>query len=294
MTPDERLSEVFRNARNISFEYTDKIILFSDCHRGDNSWADDFAPNQNVLFHALEHYYNEGFTYIELGDGDELWENRNFTDIRNTHSHIFWIMQQFYKENRLHMIYGNHDMERKDPAIVRKTLHEYYDERSGTVLPLFDGINVFESIALRHRGSGRRILLAHGHQADPFNDQHWQIGRFFVRHFWRHMQLLGIKNPTSPAKNLKKRSAVEQSMLDWCKANGQMLIAGHTHRARFPKPGEIPYFNTGSCIHPRCITGVEIQSGEVLLVKWAVEPNENALLFVAREILDHQPIQAYL
>ena len=139
MTPDERLSEVFRNARNISFEYTDKIILFSDCHRGDNSWADDFAPNQNVLFHALEHYYSEGFTFIELGDGDELWENRNFTDIRNTHSHIFWIMQQFYKENRLHLIYGNHDMERKDPAIVRKTLHEYYDERSGTVLPSSTG-----------------------------------------------------------------------------------------------------------------------------------------------------------
>jgi len=294
MTPDERLSEVFRNARNISFEYTDKFILFSDCHRGDNSWADDFAPNQNLLFHALEYYYREGFTYIELGDGDELWENRDFSDIRSTHSHIFWVMQQFFNENRLHMIYGNHDMERKDPAVVRKTLYDYYDERSGKVLPLFNGINVVESIALRHRGSGRRILLTHGHQADPFNDQQWQTGRFLVRHFWRHLQLLGVKNPTSPAKNLIKRSAVEQAMVDWCKANGQMLIAGHTHRPRLPKPGEAPYFNSGSCVHPRCITGIEIQSGEVLLVKWAIEPNENALLFVARQILDHQPLQAYL
>lgn len=294
MTPNERLNEVLRNARNINFEYTDKLVLFSDCHRGDNSWADDFAPNQNLLFHALEHYYREGFTYIELGDGDELWENRDFADIRSSHSHVYWIMQQFFLDNRLHLIFGNHDIERKDPDVVRKTLYEYYDERTGKVLPLLNGIEVVESIALQHRSSGRRILLTHGHQADPFNDQNWQIGRFLVRHFWRHLQLLGVKNPTSPAKNPKKRSTVEQSLVDWCAANGQMLIAGHTHRARFPRLGEVPYFNTGSCVHPRCITGIEIQSGEVLLVKWVIKPNENALLFVGREILDHQSIQGYL
>jgi hypothetical protein len=27
---------------------------------------------------ALDHYWREGFTYIEGGDGDELWEHKDF------------------------------------------------------------------------------------------------------------------------------------------------------------------------------------------------------------------------
>jgi len=29
------------------------------------------------FFFALEHYYAQGFTYIEIGDGDELYENKS-------------------------------------------------------------------------------------------------------------------------------------------------------------------------------------------------------------------------
>jgi UDP-2,3-diacylglucosamine pyrophosphatase LpxH len=92
--------------------------LFSDIHRGNNSWADDFAHNQNILFRALECYYDQGFTYIEVGDVDELWENKHFADIRLAHSHVFWMMRRFYEGNRLHIIYGNHDAERQDPKVV--------------------------------------------------------------------------------------------------------------------------------------------------------------------------------
>ena len=84
MSSKKRLDNAYKNAYRITFDNTSKFILFSDCHRGDNSFADDFANNRNIYFHALKHYYNEGFSYCELGDGDELWENLSFDSI----SHI--------------------------------------------------------------------------------------------------------------------------------------------------------------------------------------------------------------
>lgn len=73
MSSENRLNRAYENAKTIPFDDTSKFILFSDCHRGDNSFADDFANNRNIYYHALKFYYSEGFDYCELGDGDELW-----------------------------------------------------------------------------------------------------------------------------------------------------------------------------------------------------------------------------
>ncbi len=295
MSTSRRLSEVFESAREIPFDDSSKCILFSDCHRGDNSWADDFAHNQNLFFHALNRYYNEGFTYIEIGDGDELWENRRFEDIRKAHSHIFWLMSEFHKENRLHLIWGNHDIERKDPKKVEETLYRYYDDRKERYEPLFDGIEVHEGLVLRHTGTDNRIFLVHGHQGDLIDDRLWWLGRFFVRNLWKHLQLLGVNDPTSPAKNFEKRRKVEKEIIEWIKAKDQIVICGHTHRSMFPDEGEPPYFNTGSCVHPRCITGIEIQNEEIVLIKWWVKPKDDGALYVEREVLEGpKKLQSFL
>ena len=81
-----RLRQVYENAKKITFDDSDKFILFSDCHRGDGSWADDFAHNQSLFSHALNYYRGNRFTYTEIGDGDELWENSQFDDVKETHS----------------------------------------------------------------------------------------------------------------------------------------------------------------------------------------------------------------
>jgi len=176
-------------------------------------------------------------------------------------------------------------MERKDPKNVEKTLYRYYDDRRGRYEPLFEGIEVHEGLVLRHSGTDNKIFLVHGHQGDLINDRLWWLGRFFVRCLWRHLQLLGVRDPTSPAKNFKKRVEVEKKIIGWVEANDQMLIAGHTHRPKFPDEGAPPYFNGGSCVHPRCITGIEIQHGEIVLIKWWVRPREDGALCVAREVL---------
>ena len=68
--------------------------------------------------------------------------------------------------------------------------------------------------------------------------------------------------------------------------NKQMLICGHTHRSVFPIVGDALYFNDGSCVHPRCITGIEIRNGMIALVKWAIMTKPDRTLFVGREILE--------
>lgn len=294
MSTNKRLTEVFESAEEIVFGDTSKFIFFSDCHRGDNSWADDFAHNQSLFFHALEHYYKEGFTYIELGDGDELWEHRRFADIRQAHSQVFWIMRKFHREGKFYLIWGNHDMERKYPKIIERTLHQFFNQRSEKYEPLLEDIKAHEGLVLRHSGTDNKIFLIHGHQVDFFNDRLWWLSRFFVRHVWRHLQLIGVKDPTSPAKNYKKRLKIERKIIDWVKQKSQMLIAGHTHRPRFPGANDPPYFNDGSCVHPRCITGIEIQNGEITLIKWWIKPKEDGELYVTREeLVGPKKLQSY-
>ena len=90
MSTYERLTEVLEMAEEIPFNDSSKIVLMSDCHRGDNSWADDFAHNENLFYFALEHYFANGFSYIEIGDCDELHEIRRFEVIRRAHSDVFF------------------------------------------------------------------------------------------------------------------------------------------------------------------------------------------------------------
>ncbi len=77
----KRIDTAYRSARRIPIDNTARIVIISDCHRGSGNWADDFARNQNAYYAALSAYYRQGFTYIELGDGDELWEYNSIAEI---------------------------------------------------------------------------------------------------------------------------------------------------------------------------------------------------------------------
>lgn len=285
MFAKKRLTKVFQSSQEIPYGDSSKIILFSDCHRGDNGWADDFADNQCLFFHALSHYYESGFTYIEIGDGDELWENKKFEVVRQAHSHIFWLLKQFYDDGRYYMIYGNHNNVMKNQSYVAKKVYQFVDDRTEETQELFDKIEAHEGLVLKHTKTERKIFLVHGHQGDVWNDYLWWISRLLVRHFWRHFQLLGINDITSPAQNNKKRKKIEKWLTNWVQDNDQMVIAGHTHRPRFPGKNEASLYNSGSCVHPRCITGIEIENNEICLIKWSIEPNEKGALYVKRNLL---------
>lgn len=58
----------------------------------------------------------------------------------------------------------------------------------------------------------------------------------------------------------------------------------HTHRPVLGSKDSL-YFNTGSCVHPRCITCIELVHRELSLVKWTLSTKPDRTLFVAREVL---------
>jgi hypothetical protein len=108
-----------------------------------------------------------------------------------------------------------------------------------------------------------------------------------VRILWKPLNVMGIADPTSPAKNYKELIKVERRTKRWISANDNLItIVGHTHRPRFPEPGEIAFFNDGSCVHPRSITGIEIENGTISLVKWEISTNDDGILQIVRVLLE--------
>jgi UDP-2,3-diacylglucosamine pyrophosphatase LpxH len=284
MNPQYHLTQLFHTAPRIPFDNRSRLIFFSDTHRGDSSWADDFVPNEILFSHALRHYYHQGYTYVEVGDGDELLKNRSFSDIHAAHHPIFELLRCFHREGRLHLIFGNHDLARADPAIVARDLHWVMDD-SGQREPFLPGIEVHEGLVFRHAETGGEFFVLHGHQADFWEIYLKTFVQFLIRRLWRPFQLLGIHDPTSASQNIQKRGKIEDVLTRWVTEQHKPLICGHTHRAVYPVNGHPPYFNTGGCTNPRWITGLEIDRGSILLVRWRIQPAPDGVLCVQREIL---------
>ena len=288
-----------------------KLVCMSDMHRGDGSGADDFAQNSLIYRCALEHYLEGGFTYIELGDAEELWENDNFDQIYITHTLVYELLTKFHdpdpEKTRYLKVWGNHDL--------------YWKGNEAVYRALFPGIETYEGIMLEtglREGSGvaavGAILFIHGHQADPkCCGEIAAVSKFFVHHFWPDLQRCGVKDPTRAALNPGLCNEVDKRLHEWANHNDQgvaAIIAGHTHRAVFENLSlteqryleskvktigvkinhqpDVSYYNTGSCVHPLCITGIEItlENGPCLrLVKWGQGTAGNAVT-IQRTVLE--------
>ncbi|XCP85465.1 metallophosphoesterase [Roseburia hominis] len=297
MSSSTRISKAFEHAPVLPLAASSRYILLSDCHRGIGNANDNFLKNETLYTAALDFYFRRGFTYIELGDGDELWENRSIRKIKEMHRRSFDALARYYEEGRLYLLYGNHDMVKKDFHFREKNLRTYYCERNLCERPLFPGITFHAGIILSTElpdsernssisaGTGApKLYLLHGHQADPLNSTFWQLSRFLVRYVWRPLEKLGIPDPTSAAKNNRRKKRSEEILTRWATENGNILIAGHTHHPMIGTPGS-PYCNTGCCIHPGSITGIEIENLCMTLVKWSASVRPDMTMYAMREVL---------
>jgi UDP-2,3-diacylglucosamine pyrophosphatase LpxH len=294
MKTDKRLTAAYNNAKTEYFDANSKYIFFSDIHRGDDSISDEFTRNQNIYLYALNYYYNQGYAYVEVGDGDELWEYPKFKHIRLAHTDIFIVLKKFFDANRLTILYGNHNIYLKSKSFVSENYYNFYDEYKQERVELFKGITPMEALKLIDKDTDQEILIVHGHQGDFMNDQFWFLSMLLMRYFWRFMHVVGFENPSSPARNLYKRHKVEKAYNKWIEKHKMMLICGHTHRPKFPKNDELPYFNTGCCIHTRGISGIEILHGKIIMVDWRITADANGVVRIERQVVrGPEPIEKF-
>jgi len=126
-----------------------------------------------------------------------------------------------------------------------------------------------------------------------------------------------MKDPTRAASNPGLANKTDRQLYKWASHKDEgidVIIAGHTHRPVFEnlsltekwllklgigtpgierKTSDPAYYNTGSCVHPRCITGIEITAGldqqaDIKLIKWAysAEPGSESAACHGRDGFD--------
>jgi len=149
----------------------------------------------------LNHYFHRDYSYVEIGDGDELWENNYFSDIKTEYYDMFGLMVQFAKKDRLTLIWGNHNSYWNNDENVQKELEELVG-----ITKVYEGITI-----------GDKIFVVHGHQVE-FLFEHWlgrNVSRFILKHIWKLLQnVFGYNDPTSPAKNFGTRNKVEDKIFN--------------------------------------------------------------------------------
>jgi predicted phosphodiesterase len=159
---------------------------------------------------------------VVLGDAEELWENRAERVVEEYPDELA-LERRFHEAGRYVRVWGNHDIDWKSPRHVRR-LRDV----------LGDDLEVHE--AVRIELDGGILFLAHGHQGTPDSELFAGFSRPVVRAFgWAQRR---FKRPwNTPASDLKLRNRHDRAMFAWAKARpraeGLVLIAGHTHRPVF-------------------------------------------------------------
>lgn len=264
MSYKKRLDHAFCNAPVLPLTPNTQYVFFSDCHRGIGTNNDNFLKNANSYFAALQYYYQYGFHYIEVGDGDELWESCCLDQIMELHPDVFSLLCQFHQAGRLTLLYGNHDMTKMIPEPQSKNIsaQSFSSENFSSESFLY-----YEGVILRNDFLPLELRVTHGHQADFLNSVCWKLARFLVRHLWTPLEYFGVLDPTSAAKNNTKKQKLEKKYIEYAKNANCLLLTGHTHRPTLGN-ADSPYYNCGSCVHPKCITCIELCGYRMNLVKW--------------------------
>lgn len=233
------LTELLRNIQEspgkkgitLQFDTESRFIIFSDQHRGSKNGADDFAVAEPNYLAALDYYYTNNFSFISLGDSEELWEN-SLTRVKKYNVLSFEAEKKFIQRKQFYKIFGNHDLYWVNDPLAWWQLKKIYGED----VKVYEGI-VLKSTAHSHelatRYSPFTILLTHGHQGDASSDGNW-FSKFFVARIWAPLQSYLKINPNTPAYDEDMKTDHNHIMYDWSALqNNLILITGHTHQPVF-------------------------------------------------------------
>jgi hypothetical protein len=145
----------------------EKIVIFSDHHKGNRDGADDFLACERAYNAALSYYHRQGYTLAVLGDVEELWEERPKTVLK-AYPHTLGLEAKFHHSGRYLRFFGNHDDAWSHTDLVDKLL--------GPVLG--EPLKVYEALIFHVRDEEAelgRLFLLHGHQGTlDSDDRHYR------------------------------------------------------------------------------------------------------------------------
>ncbi|TXJ25906.1 MAG: metallophosphoesterase [Chitinophagaceae bacterium] len=282
-----------------------KFIIFSDQHKGARDGADDFMMAEPNYLAALAHYEQEGYSFISLGDSEELWEN-SLLKVKKYNQATFEAEKKFAERDAFVKVIGNHDLYwGNDPFAWWQLKHIY-----GKEIKIYEGLVLSTEI-----GAGPfNIFCTHGHQGDAQSDGNW-FSKFFVAQIWAPFQAYLRINSNTAAYDDEKKTLHNEIMYEWSSSQKDtLLITGHTHQPVFESLTHIErlykqfqaaemnkdreaiaslyaeirrrekeftsvavdyqtmrpsYFNSGCCCFiDGDITGIEISDASIRLIKW--------------------------
>jgi len=298
---------------NLPVDETTKYIIFSDQHKGGKDGSDDFMLAEKNYLTALEHYNQLSYTYINLGDSEELWENTLET-VKKNNTASFEAEKKFVARNAFIKVFGNHDIYWNNDPLASFQAEKIFGQK----------LTIFEGLILTW-ASGEKsleIFLTHGHQGDGQSDAN-PFSAWFISKIWAPLQAYLSINFNTPAYDNNLKSLHNAMMYEWSKAQTNLiLITGHTHQPVFcslthlerlfielekakaennseailqlqkdvrkswkhePPTGikdlkvKPSYFNTGCCcFDDGDITGIEITSDSICLIKWEYDVAGNS------------------
>ena len=208
----------------------DRLVVFSDHHRGARDGADDFWRCERSYRAALGYYLEHGYRLFLLGDVEELWENKPAEPLRD-YAATLDLEGEFHKQGRLERFWGNHDDAWRHHDQVKKHLHGR-----------FQGLVVREALKVQVTEGGERIGLlffVHGHQGTLDSDRLSVVSRLPVRYVWRPIQRRWKMASSTPSRDFKLRALHDEALFRWALGRTDahpVLIAGHTHRPVFSTP----------------------------------------------------------
>jgi hypothetical protein len=222
-----RLDPLFESAPVEDYEPTrDRIIVFSDHHRGIGDGADDFRHCEYAYTAALGFYLEAGYRLLLLGDTEELWEVTKPAKIFARYVDVLALERRFADRGELSRFWGNHDDRWAHAGAVRKELQ-----------PLIGDAPMREALSLRVRRDGDQpatIFFVHGHQGTPESDRFSWLARLPVRYIWPLIQRWQGATATTPARDHALRAKHDRAMFEWARGRtNRILVAGHTHRPVF-------------------------------------------------------------
>jgi len=300
-----------------------RIIIFSDQHRGTRNGSDDFRVCEKTYLAALDYYNQENFYFINLGDCEELWENTMF-GIAKYNEAVYAMEKRFILRDAYCKVFGNHDLFWDNDPLATVWLRKVY----GKSVRIFAGVLIRAELV---SPAYLDIFCTHGHQGDKQSDGN-VFSKWFVSYVWGPLQNLLEININSPSANNNLKTLHNMYMYDWSAAQvNTLLITGHTHQPVFNSlthlerlykrlqkartlndddavkkiEAEIPrrqreydfinqsfdkmkptYFNSGCCCYDDgTITGIEICDGFIRLIKWSLLEGEPTRMIAEEESL---------